>query len=53
VQALGEVEITDAGAALAALAAKYEPYRLEPPPGPLLCLTLRRAICWRAADEPG
>jgi PPOX class probable F420-dependent enzyme len=54
VQALGHVDVlTDADAprALAALAVKYEPYRREPPPGPLLRLTPERFLCWRAAPR--
>jgi PPOX class probable F420-dependent enzyme len=53
VQVLGRVEIVaaeDDPAALAALAAKYAPYRREPPPGPLLKLAPERTLCWRA-DE--
>ena len=34
---------------LAALAARYAPYRRSAPPGPLLRLTPARAVCWRAA----
>jgi PPOX class probable F420-dependent enzyme len=53
VQVLGRIEIVPAEedpAALAALAAKYAPYRDEPPPGPLLKLVPVRTLCWRA-DE--
>jgi PPOX class probable F420-dependent enzyme len=52
VQVLGRVELldaADAGPALEALAAKYEPYRAEPPPGPLLRLVPERLLCWSAA----
>ena len=35
--------------ALAALAARYAPYREREPPGPLLRLAPERARCWRAA----
>jgi hypothetical protein len=35
---------------MAALVAKYEPYRDDPPPGPLLVLLPERALHWRA-DE--
>jgi PPOX class probable F420-dependent enzyme len=55
VQVLGRVEVVEAAAAPAAmeaLAAKYEPYRADPPPGPLLRLAPERALHWRAAD-PG
>jgi PPOX class probable F420-dependent enzyme len=37
--------------ALAALAARYAPYRERPPRGPLLRLTPERVRCWRAADS--
>ena len=53
VQLLGTVRIVEAAAApgaLAALAARYEPYRLCAPPGPLLRFAPERALCWRAAD---
>jgi PPOX class probable F420-dependent enzyme len=53
VQVLGRVEILDAGkgkAGLDALRAKYEPYREEPPPGPLLALQPERCLWWRAED---
>jgi PPOX class probable F420-dependent enzyme len=54
VQVLGEVavvEAADCGAALDALAAKYEQYGVDPPPGPVLRLTPRRVLCWRAAES--
>ncbi len=54
VQVLGEVEIIEAtrGAeGLAALSAKYEPYRQSPPPGPFLALAPERCLHWRAADN--
>jgi PPOX class probable F420-dependent enzyme len=37
--------------ALEALAAKYEPYRLEPPAGPVIAIDVDRVSGWRA-DEP-
>jgi PPOX class probable F420-dependent enzyme len=52
VQALGrveEVQAIDAPEALAALAAKYEPYRAEAPPGPVLLLRPARFLYWSAA----
>jgi PPOX class probable F420-dependent enzyme len=61
VQLLGRVEVIgigdgpeegaawDASDALAALAAKYEPYAERTPPGPLLRLTVERTLHWRAA----
>jgi PPOX class probable F420-dependent enzyme len=54
VQVLGRVEIVglgDGGAGLEALAAKYEPYREETPPGPLLALEPQRYLWWRAAGD--
>ena len=51
VQVLGRVEVlatAEAPDALAALVAKYEPYRRMPPPGPLLRLSPSRFLCWRA-----
>jgi PPOX class probable F420-dependent enzyme len=50
VQALGDVEVRDepAAAALAALVAKYAPYRDRPPAGPFLRLAPSRILCWRA-----
>lgn len=51
VQLLGTITIVDieaAPAALAALSARYEPYRNQRPPGPLLRLEPLRALCWRA-----
>jgi PPOX class probable F420-dependent enzyme len=53
VQVLGRVEIVEAGdggAGLEALRSKYEPYREEAPPGPLLALQPERYLWWRAAD---
>lgn len=54
VQLLGVVAIVeppDAPAALAALAARYPPYRERRPPGPLLRLDPDSALHWRAADN--
>jgi PPOX class probable F420-dependent enzyme len=51
VQALGRVQIVpaqEAEPAVAALTAKYEPYVLEEPPGPLLRLVPDRILCWAA-----
>ena len=51
VQLLGTITIVDiegAPAALAALSARYAPYRERRPPGPLLRLEPLRAVCWRA-----
>ena len=53
VQLLGAVEllgIEAAPGAVAALEARYAPYRERRPPGPLLRLTPERAVCWRASD---
>ena len=52
VQLLGRVEVVgieSSADALAALAAKYEPYGRRTPPGPLLRLDVERALHWRAA----
>jgi PPOX class probable F420-dependent enzyme len=52
VQLLGRVDVLpprDSPDAMAALAAKYEPYAREAPPGPLLRLTVERTLHWRAA----
>jgi PPOX class probable F420-dependent enzyme len=51
VQLLGTVTIfpiDDAPAAVAALTARYAPYRKRRPPGPLLRLEPTRALSWRA-----
>jgi PPOX class probable F420-dependent enzyme len=56
VQVLGRVSIVEIGdgpAGLEALRAKYEPYRDEAPPGPLLELHPQRYLWWRAADPEG
>jgi PPOX class probable F420-dependent enzyme len=53
VQVLGRVsivEVADGEAGLQALSAKYEQYRDERPPGPLLALEPRRYLWWRAAE---
>ena len=54
VQLLGRVEIVpieapEVAAALAALTAKYDQYAERTPRGPLLRLTVERALHWRAA----
>jgi PPOX class probable F420-dependent enzyme len=54
VQVLGRIEIVEAkegAAGLEALTEKYEPYRDEPPPGPLLALEPERFLWWRAAGD--
>ena len=51
VQILGSVTIVqrdDAPTGLAALTAKYPPYRESRPPGPLLALNPDRCLFWRA-----
>jgi PPOX class probable F420-dependent enzyme len=51
VQVLGRVDLlapAEDAAAMDALAAKYEPYLAEAPPGPLLKLVPERALHWRA-----
>lgn len=55
-QVLGRVSIVEVGEGkegLEALRAKYEPYREEAPPGPLLALDPQRYQWWRAADPEG
>jgi PPOX class probable F420-dependent enzyme len=52
VQLMGRVdvlEVADAPAGLDALAARYAPYRERLPAGPLLRLSVERALNWRAA----
>jgi PPOX class probable F420-dependent enzyme len=52
VQIMGRVAVhtvTEATGAADALAAKYEQYASEPPPGPLLRLAPERILCWRAS----
>jgi PPOX class probable F420-dependent enzyme len=54
VQALGRVEIVEVAAGTAgleALSEKYEPYREEAPPGPLLALAPERYLWWRAVEN--
>ena len=56
VQALGRVTVmepSEAGVGLDALTEKYERYREEPPPGPVLALDPERYLWWRAADRAG
>ena len=53
VQLLGRIDVmptTESPEAMAALAAKYEPYARRTPPGPLLRLGVERALHWRAAS---
>lgn len=40
----------DSPEALAGLVAKYDQYRADPPPGPLLRLAPERFSCWRYLD---
>jgi len=52
VQLLGRMDVLDLGdgrAGLEALTAKYAQYESDPPPGPLLRLSVDRAIHWRVA----
>jgi PPOX class probable F420-dependent enzyme len=52
VQLLGRVSVValdEAPDAMAALAERYAPYRERTPPGPLLRLSVERALSWRAA----
>jgi PPOX class probable F420-dependent enzyme len=53
VELLGRVailEAEEAPGALDALAARYKPYRLRRPPGPLLRFEVEAASSWRARD---
>jgi PPOX class probable F420-dependent enzyme len=53
VQLLGRIDVLSAASspeALAALADRYPQYAERTPPGPLLRLTVRRALHWRSAD---
>lgn len=43
--------LDEAPEAIEALTAKYDQYRTEPPPGPLLRLAPDAATCWRAAGD--
>ena len=52
VQLLGRIEVVAVDSspeAMEALAAKYEPYAARTPPGPLLRLSVERALHWRAS----
>jgi PPOX class probable F420-dependent enzyme len=54
IQVLGNVEIVNLAEGedgLAALRTKYEQYRDESPPGPLLALEPARYLWWRATDR--
>jgi PPOX class probable F420-dependent enzyme len=56
VQVLGRVSIlgvSEGPVGLDALRAKYEQYRAEAPPGPLLALKPERTLWWRAVDREG
>jgi PPOX class probable F420-dependent enzyme len=44
------LELRDAVVGVDALSAKYEQYRNEPPPGPVIRLEPRRVLWWRAAE---
>lgn len=53
VELRGRVAVLDvpgASDALEALTAKYEQYRADPPPGPLLRLSPEGFACWRASE---
>ena len=56
VQVLGRVSIlgvSEGPVGLDVLSAKYEQYRAEAPPGPLLALDPQRYLSWRAVDRQG
>jgi PPOX class probable F420-dependent enzyme len=48
---VGVIEIDEAPSAAEALAAKYPQYETEPPPGPLLRLTVERALHWKSTSN--
>ena len=50
VQLLGQVVILPDADPPAELVAKYEPYRRQPPQGPLLRLDVERTVYWRAGQ---
>jgi PPOX class probable F420-dependent enzyme len=55
VQLLGRVEwlsVEQGPEGMAALAAKYDPYAERTPPGPLMRLSVERALYWRATGNP-
>ena len=55
VELRGSVKVlaaAEAPGALEALAAKYEQYRTDPPPGPLLRLEPEQVACWSYSDSP-
>jgi PPOX class probable F420-dependent enzyme len=51
VELRGPVTIHPIGPALDALALRYDQYRADPPPGPLLRLEVRDAVWWRASEN--
>jgi PPOX class probable F420-dependent enzyme len=51
VELRGPVTIQPIGPALDALALRYDQYRADPPPGPLLRLEVRDAVWWRASEN--
>jgi PPOX class probable F420-dependent enzyme len=54
VQVLASVEVLEldrAAPGLAALGSKYDQYREEPPPGPVLALEPARWLWWRSASD--
>jgi PPOX class probable F420-dependent enzyme len=56
VQLTGTTHVVDAGGeptAVEALAGRYPQYRDRPPAGPLLRLTVERAVCWSASEADG
>jgi PPOX class probable F420-dependent enzyme len=53
IQLLGRIDVLEVNrgaSGMDALRAKYDQYESDPPPGPLLRLTVERAVHWRAAD---
>ena len=52
VQLIGRVAILTDTEPPSELLAKYEAYRRQPPPGPLLRLDIERTVHWRAVPNP-
>jgi PPOX class probable F420-dependent enzyme len=52
VQLIGRVAILTDAEPPPELLAKYEPYRRQPPQGPLLRLDIERTVHWRAVPNP-
>jgi PPOX class probable F420-dependent enzyme len=49
VQLVGHIDVLEGAAPPSELIAKYEPYREDPPAGPMLRLEVERTVHWRAS----